>query len=338
MVSCRSSAVCRRSGSARLPGPPWAPLLSPGQGAGPGQDRVVTRRGWPLTHTPSTWWVPCSSSASATSGSRPGGQAQPPAGEGHQLVEVVEAEPVRMLPVLAVHLQPGGGQGGHGVAGPRAGGPRGRGSAATAGPGRPAGAARSARRPPGGGRGRSGPRRTGPGRRRCRGRGGRRPRWPGRPGRPPPASGPLTPSARTPRCPAGGQEGAPPWPAPARRPPAARLSWAPGAGWPPPRRRRRPGRCRRRAGTGPPPGSTGSPGATRPARPATENSPTGNPHGDSGAEARISSGIAQPSSRPAPPLQGVGCLAVHARQAALTQPIISRRSDIRPCRTQCGYW
>ncbi len=34
-----------------------------------------------------------------------------------------------------------------------------------------------------------------------------------------------------------------------------------------------------------------------PARAARDrNSPTGNPHGDSGAEARISSGIAQPSS------------------------------------------
>ena len=56
-------------------------------------------------------------------GVAPGRQAQAPAGEGHQLVEVVEAEPFLVLPVLAVDLQAEGAEGGHGVAGARAGRP-----------------------------------------------------------------------------------------------------------------------------------------------------------------------------------------------------------------------
>src|SRR4029453_6614004 len=121
MVSCRSSAVRRRSRSQASRSTMGSSLVArsgcrpgPGQGGHPAR---LTAHPHPVDLVGALL-----QQRLGDLGVAPGGQAQPPAGEGNPPVECVEAEPVLLLPVLAVHLQPGGGQGGHGVAGPRAGG------------------------------------------------------------------------------------------------------------------------------------------------------------------------------------------------------------------------
>ena len=119
MVSCRSSAVCRRSRSQAVRSTMGSSSLGQGADPGPGQGGHPARL---AAHPhPVDLVGALLQQGLGDLGVAPRRQAQAPAGEGHQLVEVVEAEPVLVLPVLAVHLQAGGAEGGHGVAGARAG-------------------------------------------------------------------------------------------------------------------------------------------------------------------------------------------------------------------------